>query len=169
MVFSPSALLRVLAFVALCFFSDRSLCAETGSAPGKLAVKWGSDLFGWWKIELEDQNVIYTKHYADKPEDRIQNTPQANDWKTFRKDLDELRVWQWRSSYPNTAGVVDGAQWTAEIVYSDKFLKVAADNNYPDANGRAVPDLRSTDTFRSFVAALWKLMGNTTEAKPPTN
>jgi hypothetical protein len=172
MIVSPSAVLRFFALFAVGSFltsSSNSLGADSPNAPQKLVVKWGSDLFGWWKIELEGQNVVYTKHYANKLEDRFRNKPQTDDWKAFREALDGLKVWQWQPAYPNAAGVVDGAQWSAEIVYPGSALKVTADNNYPDGTGSGIPDLRSTDTFRAFVRALWKLMGSTTEEPPPTN
>jgi hypothetical protein len=161
-------LLRSLIICSLLASSIRALGADQQQAPEKLMVKWGSDLFGWWKLELEGQNVVYTKHHIDNAEERTTNRPQTGDWKVFRKALEELQVWQWQPSYPNP-DIIDGAQWSAEIIYPDKTLKVIADNNYPGATGAAVGGPKSTDTFRAFVAAVWKLMGRMKGRLPPTN
>jgi hypothetical protein len=168
---SRSRVLRLFALLLVVSFytSTNSLRADPLNAPEKLLVKCGSDVFReWWTIELEGQDVIYTKHYRNKPEERFHNKPRLEDWRTFRKTLDELQVWKWQLSNLKP-GAIDGEQWSAAITYPDKALNITADNNYPDANGAAVGGLRSTETFRAFVSAVWRLMGKTTENPPPTN
>jgi hypothetical protein len=75
-------------------------------------------------------------------------SPTTEQWREFRRSIDELGVWRWRPNYSDTA-VMDGTQWQLELVYSGNSIKTAGSNKYPEH-------------FDRYIAAVRKLLGGRT-------
>jgi hypothetical protein len=129
--------------------------SETVAIPTRFVARIGGFLGSSYSVEIKDGILTYTA--SDQGQTNVRHTtitPPDGAWRDFRKTLDELNVWQWRSDYPR-GGVVDGTQWLFEIAYSDRTLKSRGDNNYPDAAGK--PEV--TPVFKRYLEAVKKLIG----------
>ena len=84
--------------------------------------------------------------------------PSPEDWAEFRRALDAINVWCWRSEYPNP-GILDGTQWSVDIAYPDRSVHAHGDNNYPGPDGVPNGQPDEPDTFQSFVCAVSRLLG----------
>lgn len=133
--------------------------SETSAIPTRFVARIGGFLGSSYSVELKDGTLNYTA--SDRGQTNVRHatiTPTDAAWRDFRKTLDELNVWQWRSDYPR-GGVVDGTQWLFEIAYSDRTLKSRGDNNYPDAAGKPTGKPEFTPTFNRYLEAIKKLIG----------
>jgi hypothetical protein len=133
--------------------------SEPSPVPTRFVARIGGFLGSSYSVELKDGTLIYTA--SDRGQANIRHTtitPTDAAWREFRKTLDELKVWQWRSDYPR-GGVVDGTQWLVEIAYSDRSLKSRGDNNYPDAAGKPTGRPEVTPIFNRYLEAVKKLIG----------
>ena len=74
-----------------------------------------------------------------------QTVPTKSQWLEFRRSLDEINVWGWRSEY-NDPRVMDGESWSLVIEYSDRAVASHGVNAYPEA-------------FNRYRAAIHKLAG----------
>jgi hypothetical protein len=135
---------------------------EAALIPARFTARIGGFLGATYDIELRRDGVSYTKFGAGhrKPSVTIIR-PTTAQWGEFRLALDELRVWQWRSEYPNT-GTRDGTQWALDIAYGDRALKTMGDNNYPTAAGKPNRKPQMTEAFGRYLAAVEKLLGGKT-------
>lgn len=84
--------------------------------------------------------------------------PSLEAWVEFKRALDSINVWCWRSEYPNP-GILDGTQWSLDIDYPDRSVQAHGDNNYPGPEGMPTGQPEEPDTFQSFVGAVSKLLG----------
>jgi len=133
--------------------------SETAAIPTRFVARIGGFLGSSYSVELKDGTLTYTA--SDRGQTNLRHTtitPTDSAWREFRKTLDELNVWQWRSDYPR-GGVVDGTQWLFEIAYSDRTLKSRGDNNYPDAGGKPTGKPEITPVFNRYLEAVKKLIG----------
>lgn len=91
----------------------------------------------------------------------FQVTPTAEQWKQFRRALDDVKVWQWHKSY-SIQGVSDGLAWSLHIKYSDKQLNSEGSNAYPvpDDPPREKEGPAQTTAYKQFKAALDALLGD---------
>jgi hypothetical protein len=141
-----------------------SFGAEPATIPDKFGAVIGGFLGSTYAIELRDGALRYTKKGATSVGYGVTSatvSPTPQQWREFRKSIDELNLWQWKPSYPNQ-GVADGTQWSLEIVYRDRALKTGGSNSYPDTQGRANGEPRRTETFGRYLAAIEKLIGQRT-------
>jgi hypothetical protein len=138
-------------------------CAEEAAfTPERLTARIGGFLGVTYEVELRRDGVSYMKFAPGhrKPTSTVIK-PTTAQWREFRVALDELRVWQWRSEYPNT-GTMDGTQWSLAIAYGDRALKTKGDNNYPTASGKPNGKPQTTETFGRYLAAVERLLGGKT-------
>jgi hypothetical protein len=147
----------------VCFFLLYSLAATRLTAdeldhtvPTKLDVYVGSSVFGAWHVELHGHSLTCIEQSGREAQNSLPVTPTKEQWRAFRRALDDLPIWKWKSDYPSS-GVIDGTQWRLEIAYSDRTVKAKGNNNYPDKQGKPSSP-RWTASFQSFVAAVKKLL-----------
>jgi hypothetical protein len=69
--------------------------------------------------------------------------------------LESSGVWRWKKSYHNN-DVLDGCQWSLEIVWNGKNIELHGSNGYPGQSGRS---WNRSDRFNQFTRALEKLVG----------
>lgn len=140
--------------VALC----SSFAAETNAAPQSLRTSIGGFLGTSYSVELRDGSLYYSAADGARKTQPIRITPSAQQWREFRRALDGLGIWQWRTNYPNP-GVYDGTQWALEIRYSDCSLKTQGDNNFPGRGGKPSGSPTGTKAFSAYTTAVRKLLG----------
>jgi len=109
-------------------------------------------------VVLRDGVVVYTALQGTEKR-QTRTTPTPDQWRQFRETLDSLRVWQWRSKYPNP-GVADGLRWDVDLTYADRSLHVEGDSNFPDDEGKPVNSAQPTSAFQRLREAVQKLIGD---------
>ena len=127
--------------------------------PERFTAYIGGFLGASYGIELRAGTLSYTS--SDRGRQNTKHariTPTAVEWREFRRTLDDLKVWQWRTDYPNQ-GTADGTQWSLDIAYADHSVKSRGDNNYPQANGKPNGKPEATETFNRYLVAISKLIG----------
>ena len=131
--------------------------AQTNAAPQVFKATIGGFLGTTYSVELRGDTLVYSVADGPKKASPKEVTPTTKQWNQFRRSLDEIKVWQWRTNYPNP-GAYDGTQWSVDIRYPDRALKAEGDNNYPDRAGKP-GGLKVTKTFGLYTAAIRKLLG----------
>jgi len=144
----------IVSAVALC----SSLAAETNSIPQSFRTSIGGFLGAAYSVEFRDGILYYSAADGPKKSPPVKITPSAQQWQEFRRALDNLRIWQWHTNYPNP-GVYDGTQWSIEIQYSDCSLRAQGDNNFPGRGGKPSGSPKGTKVFSTYTAAVSKLLG----------
>ena len=116
-------------------------------------------------VRLENGLLKYKlfESHPDYPEKEASVVPTNRKWLNFRKKLDVLDVWNWKSDYPNP-GVCDGTQWEFEVDYGVKKIKSSGDNAYPGAEQIGIIDDMTVtkddaNEFDAFLRALSLLLG----------
>ncbi len=140
--------------------SSRDFDADAG--PKKLVASVGGFLADSYSVELRNGALVYKamKGVSKKrKETSIEITPTPEQWRDFRRSLDDLKVWKWDSHYFNP-GVTDGIIWTLEVEYHDHRIKTIGRNSYPDDTGVASDSPRQTKAFQRYLAAVEKLLGD---------
>lgn len=128
-------------------------------APVHFSASIGGFMGASYTVELRDGVLTYTSsERGHRNEKQTKLTPTSEEWRAFRKTLDDLEVWQWRADYPNN-GTADGTQWSLQIAYLDRTLNTRGDNNYPDARGQPNGKPEPTKVFQRYLAAIRKLIG----------
>jgi hypothetical protein len=135
-----------------------STMSRKTSVPERFKVKIGGDSGPSYSVRLKGADLWYTAWEDDEIADERKITPSAEQWRSFRRDLDSIGVWDWRESYFNP-GVADGTQWSVEIEWEGSRIVSAGDNNYPIAGGLPENDFDITPTFERFLEAVRKLIG----------
>ena len=105
-----------------------------------------------YSVQLQGTTLQYAK---DKTVRKI--TPTKEQWRAFRRALDEANVWGWRPEY--RANVTDGTAWSLRIKYSDHALNVKGHNAYPDHAGNP-NEILETRSFTRYLLAVQQLLGN---------
>src|SRR4051812_13699331 len=108
--------------------------ASEADVPTRFRASIGRFLSSTYVVELDHGRLNYsvTKPYNESEQAHI--TPTTEQWVAFRKALDELKLWQWRTNYPNP-NVLDGTGWSIEIQYADRSNQIVGVNSYPKTSG----------------------------------
>ncbi len=149
------ALLLMVSAVALC----STFAAGTNTIPQRFRSSIGGFLGATYNVEFRDGLLYYLAAEGLKKNQPVKITPSVQQWREFRRALDDLNIWQWRTNYPNSRGVRDGTQWSVEIEYSDRFLKTQGDNNFPGRGGKPSGSPSYTKAFSGYTTAVRKLLG----------
>jgi hypothetical protein len=132
--------------------------AATDLVPEKLKAEIGGFLGTSYSVELHNGVV---RHSAAKPGEKAdvkEVVPTVRQWRDFRRALDEINVWSWRTNYVDVR-VCDGTAWSVEIRYSDRALDSKGSNSYPGRAGKRSARPEATRAFSSYLAAVKKLLG----------
>ena len=145
----------IMSEVAFC----ATFAAETNTIPQGFRTSIGGLLGTTYSVEFRSGVLHYSAADGLKTNQVVQVTPSAQQWREFRRALDDLDIWQWRTNYPNSRGVRDGAQWSVEVAYSDRSLKTQGNNNFPGRGGKPSGSPAYTKLFSGYTAAVSKLLG----------
>jgi hypothetical protein len=129
------------------------------------AYMWGG---GSTRLVLENGRLLRRTHHQDvesfREWDTIEAfTPTDAQWRQFRKALDDMDVWSWKSSYePSDVGevVMDGEGWILAIGYPDRSVSSSGANAGPDPK-----DYRKT--VLETPGQLYRAVRILTAEKPP--
>ena len=149
-----------LCYLTFLFFAVPSMAApELICIPKQFHAYIGGFMGLSYNVELRGGRITYSvfEGHSSKP-NATTITPTAAQWCEFRQALDGLKIWHWLGDYPSQ-GVMDGTQWSLDIVYADRVLKTKGDNNYPDDTGKPNGKPEPTSTFNCYLAAVKKLLG----------
>jgi hypothetical protein len=136
------------------------VAADPSPAPEKFRAHIGGFGGGDFVVEWRDQVLTYTSRARERgqPARTESIVPTPAQWREFRAALDELKVWQWKSEYTNP-GIMDGTQWSLDVVYADHSLSSQGSNNFPKADGKPAGQPAPTKTFQRFLGAVKNLLG----------
>ncbi|HEV2803709.1 MAG TPA: hypothetical protein VGW57_02145 [Chthoniobacterales bacterium] len=148
-----------LTFVITALLAAHATAAGDSVIPQKLEIYIGNAVLGAWHVRLHERSLTCTREQNGTPDQNgLPVTPTQKQWQAFRDALAQLRVAQWQQDYAST-GVFDGTQWHIDIIYPDRKFAAKGDNNFPDADGKPNSSPIWTTTFRNFVAAVRRLLG----------
>src|SRR3712207_1642804 len=91
-----------------------------------------------YTVELRDGKLVYEDAAPRTTSESITITPSPEQWRAFRRALDEIGVWTWRQDYQPSEGILDGTSWSLYIQYPDHSVFSSGANCYP--NARAEPN-----------------------------
>ena len=138
--------------------STKALGAETNFFPRNFTASIGGFFGTTYSVELREGALFYFA--ADAPDKAVSAkvTPTAKQWREFRRSLDEIKIWQWRTNYSNPA-VRDGIHWSLDIEYDDHELKTGGSNSFPGRGGKQTGCSEQTRAFSAYTAAVKRLLG----------
>lgn len=142
--------------------------AETNTVPKTLKAFIGGPNGPDYRVELREGVLLYIHGHPgiafDMPDAPgnpapIKIAPTEQQWLEFRRSLNAINVWQWRTNYPNPGSIRDGTQWSLEIQYNDRTLTTRGDNNFPGLEGKPSGRSESRQAFVAYMAAITNLLG----------
>ena len=139
---------------------SQKFCAavETNTTPKKFSAYIGGFLGTSYTVELQNGVLNYSEAKSPKDIKTNQISPTPEQWLNFRHELDNIKIWSWKTNYPNSK-VYDGTQWSIDIEYPDHVLHVRGNNNYPEKSGKPNNKPEPTKVFKDYLAAIQNLLG----------
>jgi hypothetical protein len=146
---------------------NRSTQSTVKALPKRLCISIGGFFGLCYEVTFKKGRLTYTSwpprdSCSQEPQpQRDEIRPSAEQWRTFRSELDRLNVWCWQPNYPNSGGVCDGVGCSAEIDYFYRSLVSSGDNCFPGWDGRAIliAEDGKDNTFEKFCRAVGRLIG----------
>src|SRR5580704_2545188 len=84
-----------------------------------------------YHVRFENGLVTYSSTQpGEKSKPPLHRAPTDEQWREFRRQLDHLKVWQWKPSYGNKL-FVGGTQWSLDIVYPDRSIHTEGHRDFP--------------------------------------
>ena len=149
-----SALL--IAVALLC--SPSLLVGETSAIPQQFHARVGGFMGYTYEVQLHDGRLQYARLGGGHKPQRARVRPTMEQWKDFRRELDAIDVWRWRSQY-STPGVSDGTQWSVDVAYPDRAVRTRGNNDYPGATPGPSGVPSGSKTFNRYLKAVQRLLG----------
>jgi hypothetical protein len=112
-----------------------------------------------YRVELRDGQLVYEDSVPKSTSEPSTIAPLSDQWRTFRRALDEIGVWTWHENYEPTEIILDGTSWSLSVWYPDQHVVSGGGNCYPDARGQPTGVPLRTPAFRKFEAAVEALLG----------
>jgi hypothetical protein len=112
-----------------------------------------------YSVDLRDGKLVYEDATPRTTPQPVMITPSPEQWRAFRRALDQIGVWAWHESYMPNEPVFDGTSWSLSLRYPDRSLGTGGGNCYPDAHGTPTGVALRTPAFRQFEAAVEALLG----------
>lgn len=128
-------------------------------APEELDIDIGGHMAPNARIRWENKALHYQHNNGPLFDNKIIN-PSEEQWDTFLKRLEELRVWDWEENYH--ANILDGIQWSIEMSFADRSIKSWGSNCYPANNHNdklSSQEGKRTELFNNFLVAVSELIG----------
>jgi Tfp pilus assembly protein PilP len=124
--------------------------------PEKFAASIASVFRGSYSVEVDGSALLYR---APQNRKTIRISPSQQQWREFRRAIDDINIWQWRSRYYRS--ITDGDHWSLHIEYSDRSHETGGYASYPEeaaSPGSCSPT--TTKPFTRFRAAVQSLLGD---------
>jgi hypothetical protein len=85
-------------------------------------------------------------------ENHVSVVPTVQDWEAFWSAIDRIGVWQWQPRYDDP-DILDGTQWTLELMNGPRRVKSFGSNSYPGGTdrGHAQPFEQLLDAIGALV------------------
>lgn len=109
--------------------------------PEHLSVIVGAGLGEAFALGLDGDSLLFEHSDQHFPPASFEAHPKASDWRRFRRILDELDVWSWRSEYAARRPPTDGVGWEVEISYDDRRIASEGYEAYPQSAAPEAPDV----------------------------
>ena len=107
--------------------------ADQVGAPKTLKIESGGSIFGGtYTVELKNGQLHYTAAEGPGKNSSAVIVPTADQWATFRKDLDACNVWSWRNTKSRE---LDQRDWLVNIDYKDKKVDRSGYGKAPGHRG----------------------------------
>ena len=101
--------------------------------PNELTFQIGGFTGPSYSLRLAEGALEYiASDYGFEPVQSQTIQPSQDAWNRFRSQLDEIGVGGWGHEYSSEHQILDGTQWSLQIVYGDIKVKCVGDNAYPD-------------------------------------
>lgn len=127
--------------------------SSSNIVPQKLLFDIGGYDSSSYTLELKGDRLKYHDGYSPVIRDEKIFKPSDQEWRQFRKDLDNLEIWNWSRQYESD--VLDGTQWSFEVSYEDNSIKIYGNNAYPDPKNLSEGVvLEFTTPFMDLISAL---------------
>ena len=120
--------------------------------PRLFEVSIGGFFGASYRVELQSDGTLLYRHnprtLISEPGTRTRRVRVGDDqWREFRRAMDEVNVWAWRKDYIDPR-VVDGTQWNLKLEYADASVVSRGSNVFPEQQD-----------FERFRAAVVMLIG----------
>lgn len=132
--------------------ADDAASAGKGMRPSVFEVSIGGFFGASYRVELQSDGTLLYRHnpktLISDPGTRTRRIRVGDDqWREFRRVMDEVNVWVWRKEYIDPR-VVDGTQWNLRLEYADASVFSRGSNAFPEQQD-----------FERFRAAVVMLLG----------
>lgn len=111
-----------------------------------------------YEVQLQDGCLQYATFGRGIKSDPVLVCPTVEQWREFRRELDAIGVWRWRAEY-STPGVVDGTQWSLDVIYPDRAVRTQGSNSYPGATPGSFGVPSGSKAFTRYLKAVRRLLG----------
>jgi hypothetical protein len=116
--------------------ADDAASAGKGMCPRVFEVSIGGFFGASYRVELQPDGTLLYRHnpktLISEPGTRTRRVRVGDDqWREFRRLMDEVDVWVWRKDYIDPR-VVDGTQWSLRLEYADASVFSRGSNAFPE-------------------------------------
>jgi hypothetical protein len=99
-----------------------------------------------YHFTLQDGYLVYSaKVPGQKSKPPLDRAPTPEQWQEFRRQLDKLKVWQWKPAYGDKS-YIEGTQWSLVLDFGDHSVHSEGHRDFPD-------------NYDGFLKALGSLLG----------
>ncbi len=133
-----------------------AIASEQADVPKEFSANNAQIFRGAYSVKLDGSVLLYR---APQAADAIRISPTPQQWRDFRRALDEIDIWHWRSDYRGRS--TDGVYWSLRIEYSDRSHKTGGYASFPEEAASPGSCSRTTTRpYTRFLAAVQRLLGD---------
>ncbi len=133
-----------------------AIASEQADVPKEFSASIAQFFTGAYNVKLDGSVLLYR---APQAADAIRISPTPQQWRDFRRALDEIDIWHWRSDYRGRS--TDGVYWSLRIEYSDRSHKTGGYASFPEEAASPGSCSRTTTRpYTRFLAAVDRLLGD---------
>jgi len=133
-----------------------AIANEQPDVPKKFSASVANFFTGIYSVQLEGSTLLYR---APKHAKAVRISPTQQQWREFRRAIDDIDIWHWRSRYHGSS--TDGDHWSLQIEYSDRLNKTGGYASYPEESASPGSCSRTTNKpFTRFREAVQRLLGD---------
>ena len=110
----------------------------------------------WHEVEIKGDTVCYSAGWVWKeiPSREHRRTPDDQAWSAFKKTLNQITIWTWKSDYSDP-WVLDGGGWEIEIEWNGRTVRSGGENGYPGCDS---PDYSKSPVFTGLLDAIKRML-----------
>lgn len=133
-----------------------AIASEQADVPKEFSASIAQIFTGVYSVKLDGSVLLYR---APQAADAIRISPTPQQWRDFRRALDEIDIWHWRSDYRGRS--TDGVYWSLRIEYSDRSHKTGGYASFPEEDAGPGTCSRTTNRpYTRYRAAVQRLLGD---------